>query len=787
MFKAASTTTVYDAWGRKTAVQDHAQISGSNTDRVRYFAYNGDDQILAKQAGTLDTSTNDYTAETDGAGPAHYYYGAGHYLGKLNERGSSDGNGGVLGRIDFGQMPRGFEAGQGSTHYTVQAGDTLRTIAQRVYGNEALWYVVADANGFEDGSELRTGATIKLPEHVSNLNNEQSFKPYRPGEIVGSTVPNLPYVPPMAHCSNLEKAIILVLIIIITIYTAGAAAEGMSGAAAGGTAAGEGAAAGGTAAASSASFSATMDMGAAVLEGGAGTGLTAGEVMGSAFIGGFTGNLAGQVMYNIGGVQDGISFGQAAMAGLTTAATAGIARGLGSSSQLFQNHQYARIAASSAAGYMSSYAAGRITGQNVHFSWSALAAQVVTSEVSSAVFGDLGSSSAVSDGISRYGTGIIGRSVNHAFGIKDDRSNGDIAVDAFGNVLGNYLGHVYKVRQQREEVARKKAFRQLKKEVDKMRNLDGPLTEKQKKDVENLTAALLSNDSYNNKSDRKATPEGVQRITSDLLKGDYLKNLTPEQQTQVKKISPKTLALLENKDNKGLFDLYYDKKFNQFYLANRGTTGTLDDMITDAAQAWGLHTQRYQAAHTIALELQHDFSDEKNLIFTGHSLGGGLAALESLATGFKAITFNASGLSDNTIEEYGLDTSMSRQLITNYPVKNEILSSTQNNPLLDLVSGTLLTPIVNLVEASEMALGSDTARFSGWVDVPEAQGRQVELPAVNTFLNVPASLSTSETIDPFRAASPFTDLQLHRMTNVVGSLYYQAQQDFPPGTGPTGD
>jgi nucleoid-associated protein YgaU len=38
------------------------------------------------------------------------------------------------------------DAGAGAS-YTVQAGDTLQSIAQAVWGDSSLWYLIADANG----------------------------------------------------------------------------------------------------------------------------------------------------------------------------------------------------------------------------------------------------------------------------------------------------------------------------------------------------------------------------------------------------------------------------------------------------------------------------------------------------------------------------------------------------------------------------------------------------------------------------------------------------------------
>ncbi|WP_176167915.1 LysM peptidoglycan-binding domain-containing protein [Luteibacter sp. 22Crub2.1] len=39
----------------------------------------------------------------------------------------------------------------------VQTGDTLKSIAQSVYGNASLWYVIAQANAISGDAELAVG------------------------------------------------------------------------------------------------------------------------------------------------------------------------------------------------------------------------------------------------------------------------------------------------------------------------------------------------------------------------------------------------------------------------------------------------------------------------------------------------------------------------------------------------------------------------------------------------------------------------------------------------------
>jgi hypothetical protein len=45
---------------------------------------------------------------------------------------------------------------------------------------------------------------------------------------------------------------------------------------------------------------------------------------------------------------------------------------------------------------------------------------------------------------------------------------------------------------------------------------------------------------------------------------------------------------------------------------------------------------------------------EVNYPFTGHSSGGGLAALDALVIGLHAETFNSAALSDATMRDYGI-------------------------------------------------------------------------------------------------------------------------------------
>jgi hypothetical protein len=74
--------------------------------------------------------------------------------------------------------------------YTVRTGDTLQSISQSAYGDGALWYRIAEANGLGSNNDLRVGQTLNIPNRVATIsNNNTTFKPYDPSRIEGDKAP----------------------------------------------------------------------------------------------------------------------------------------------------------------------------------------------------------------------------------------------------------------------------------------------------------------------------------------------------------------------------------------------------------------------------------------------------------------------------------------------------------------------------------------------------------------------------------------------------------------------
>lgn len=125
-------------------------------------------------------------------------------------------------------------------------------------------------------------------------------------------------------------------------------------------------------------------------------------------------------------------------------------------------------------------------------------------------------------------------------------------------------------------------------------------------------------------------------------------------------------------------DIYGDGQ-GRYVLAFRGTDAG-KDWGTNLGQGLGFETAQYNQAIMLSRQAKVAFGDE--LVITGHSLGGGLAAVGAAITDTPAVTFNAAGVKDKTLERVGLDASAVKEEATHgqirrYAVDNEILTGLQ--------------------------------------------------------------------------------------------------------------
>ncbi len=239
-------------------------------------------KVNAVQAlDTTQTTTGFTLTDNGGYAVEHYAYVEGQQVANVDEHGTIN----VLAAVT------GFSnTDQGSSTYVVQNDDTLASIAQAVYGDASYWYVVADANGFSSASDApAAGQTLKLPEIQTNSNTAQTFKPYTPNNIPGSTTPSLPHAPMPPPSANGCKASLAALIVMVVVAVLAPEI-------------------------------------ALALEAVWGTGTLA--VIGASVVAGVAADTVGQVAGDALGLRNGYSWKEAEIAGITQGVTAGVSAGL---------------------------------------------------------------------------------------------------------------------------------------------------------------------------------------------------------------------------------------------------------------------------------------------------------------------------------------------------------------------------------------------------------------------------------------------------------------------------
>jgi YD repeat-containing protein len=218
-FSTAYTRSDYNGLGQLSSQE--VQEGGSIT--ARTFTYDGEGHILTK-GEQIRTGTN-------GPGPSKwqdYIYSAGREVANI----------GTLMAAQFSNGYTPISAAYPSAtpgSYVVSVGDSLASIAQAVFGDSQLWYLIADANSVSAGPtdalpSTELGRTYRIPNVVGNVhNNADTFRPYNPASIIGNTNPSpgLP-VPPQPQCDTAGRVIATALMaavaIAVTAYTGGAAA-----------------------------------------------------------------------------------------------------------------------------------------------------------------------------------------------------------------------------------------------------------------------------------------------------------------------------------------------------------------------------------------------------------------------------------------------------------------------------------------------------------------------------------------------------------------------------------
>jgi type VI secretion system secreted protein VgrG len=123
---------------------------------------------------------------------------------------------------------------------------------------------------------------------------------------------------------------------------------------------------------------------------------------------------------------------------------------------------------------------------------------------------------------------------------------------------------------------------------------------------------------------------------------------------------------------------------SRYILAYAGTSpdldqSTVDDGVVDVQQGIGMQTQHWDDSARAADDAAA-YVDEHGgtLEMTGHSLGGGEAALNGMRHNVPTTTFNAAGVHNNTMQQYGVE-NHSQDNITNYSAPLDPLTAAQES------------------------------------------------------------------------------------------------------------
>ena len=233
--------------------------------------------------------------------------------------------------------------------------------------------------------------------------------------------------------------------------------------------------------------------------------------------------------------------------------------------------------------------------------------------------------------------------------------------------------------------------------------------------------------------------------------------------------------------------IYTDGQGN-YVLSYRGTAEGGPDWENNFRQGLGYETNQgdkfgVTAANT-AVEFERVFGNNKegessNLAITGHSQGGGLATVGSLASGVPAVTFDASGIHPNTWDRMGIDPQTARDLaeggqIRAYSLSGDALTRAQDSWITGLVAPDALgTQIV--VDPASADRNNMFSNYGPIENIPHSGlvNTGVELarnPLTGTLLSAPAG---------FLAGGPLGALVAPVVTVGGGNLAYAAISHSP--------
>jgi YD repeat-containing protein len=393
-------------------------VDDVESSRFVYYTHNLDGQITSRSSRPEEQRQ------------IYYYFGG---IG-ITDYGDDGLN--TIDYSSFTEIEQGYPSVTPST-YLVLAGDiasslvdTLKNIALKVWGDSSLWYLLQDANGFNDGDTLVENQSIIIPNVVNPTHsNDTTFRPYNTADIQIDLTPTLPDPPPPPQnsggCSTTEMIIVIVVAVVVSVVTAGVA---------------------------------TMFIGPALTAalGSVGSAMVIGALAGAAS------SIASQLTQQALGMRGDSEFSwtDVGIGALSGAITAGIGEGVSAAAtSLSREATVATATAIKYAAKVTQAVLGNIAtqklkvdlGKQERIDWRGVAATALASAGSSAVLGDRITSNAnqagasfenaINDSGTAFVQGFAREAANRIVYGSDYKPDwGAVAADALGTALGNAIG-----------------------------------------------------------------------------------------------------------------------------------------------------------------------------------------------------------------------------------------------------------------------------------------------------------------------------------------------------------
>jgi YD repeat-containing protein len=191
------TTRTYNVNGELVQYSD---IVDAN--KNRYFVNDASGKALLAVTGNFNGKSGNSVigqaigqaiARAGNTAKAQYFFSAnGQSIGSFGQLTNEDGD--FEANFDVNFTPVSEQFTSQPSQVIAQAGDTLRAIAARVFGDPSLWYVIAEENGLTDpDAALEEGKLLRIPNRVLSLSNtSSSFKPFDVSDAIGDTTPTQP-------------------------------------------------------------------------------------------------------------------------------------------------------------------------------------------------------------------------------------------------------------------------------------------------------------------------------------------------------------------------------------------------------------------------------------------------------------------------------------------------------------------------------------------------------------------------------------------------------------------